>query len=128
VYVRPRYRVSARSPRGEARPSDPSLAPAPERRRSHAAVIPSLVLLGVGVWLGTITILFEGILAVVLLGGAFTLLGSRLNPLSIGFYLSTKPSWTAIGTVFVSGWVLLAMTYIDYVRAWGPVLPHWGGL
>jgi hypothetical protein len=94
------------------------------QRRSHVAVVPALILLGVGWYLARFSILFPAIIGFVLLSGALGLLGSRMNPLSTAFYLTIKPSWTAIGTVFLTAMVLLAMTYEYYIHSWAPVLPH----
>lgn len=121
MYVRPRYRRSASSAAG----ADPVPAPVEQvHGRSHLAVIPALLLLGLGWYLARYSIIFPAVLGFFLLSGALGLLGSRVNPLSTGFYLTTKPSWTAIGTVFFAGSVLMWLTYEFYVHAWGPVIPH----
>jgi len=121
VYVRPRYRRTVPSEGGESTPP-----PATEQieRRSHIAIIPAVILLAVGWYLARYSIIFPAIIGFFLLSGALGLLGSRLNPLSTAFYLTTKPSWTAIGTVFLTGAVLLWMTYEFYVHAWGPLIPR----
>jgi hypothetical protein len=120
VYVRPRYRRTV--PSGEPE----SASPAPEQvlRRSHIAVIPALILLAVGWYLARYSVLFPAVIGFVLLSGALGLLGSRLNPLSTAFYVTTKPSWTAIGAVSLAGAVLLWMTYEYYIHAWGPLIPR----
>jgi hypothetical protein len=120
VYVRPRYRRNASTTEPEAAP------PAVQQvvRRSHIAVIPALILLGVGWYLARFSIIFPAVLGFFLLSGALGLLGSRLNPLSTAFYLTTKPSWTAIGTVFLTATVLLWMTYEYYIHSWAPIFPH----
>jgi hypothetical protein len=120
VYVRPRYRRTV-SPDGS-----PSAPPAAEQvqQRSHVAIVPALILLAVGWYLARYSIIFPAIIGFFMLSGALGLLGSRLNPLSTAFYLTTKPSWSAIGTVFLTGAVLLWMTYEYYLHSWGPVLPH----
>jgi hypothetical protein len=121
VYVRPRYRRPVASSTPESTPP-----PATEQthQRSHIAVIPALILLAVGWYLARYSIIFPAIIGFFLLSGALGLLGSRLNPLSTAFYLTTKPSWTAIGTVFLTGGVLLWMTYEYYIHAWGPLIPR----
>ncbi|MFZ0829826.1 MAG: hypothetical protein WCB18_01105 [Thermoplasmata archaeon] len=120
MYVRPRYRRTT-SP-------DAPVATAPPveqvQRRSHIAIVPALILLAVGWYLARYSVLFPAIIGFFLLSGALGLLGSRLNPLSTAFYLTTKPSWSAIGTVFLTGAVLLYMTYEFYLHSWGPVVPH----
>lgn len=96
--------------------------------RSHIAIIPALLLLGAGWYLARYSIIFPGVIGFFLLSGALGLLGSRLNPLSTAFYLTTKPSWTAIGSVFLAGGFLLWMTYEFYLHSWGPLLPEIPGL
>ena len=120
MYVRPRYR------RTIGTDAPPSAPPAAEQvqRRSHVAIVPALILLGVGWYLARFSIIFPAIIGFFLVSGALGLLGSRLNPLSTAFYLTTKPSWSAIGTVFLTGAVLLYMTYEYYLHSWAPVLPH----
>jgi len=120
VYVRPRYRRPVSS--DTTTPTTPAAEEV--QRRSHIAVIPALILLVIGWYLARYTVLFPALIGFFLLSGALGLLGSRLNPLSTAFYLTTKPSWTAIGTVFLAGSVLLWMTYEYYIHAWGPLLPH----
>lgn len=120
VYVRPRYQRTVN-------PGDPGSTPptAPEvQRRSHVAVVPALILLAVGWYLARYSIIFPAVIGFFLLSGALGLLGSRLNPISTSFYLTTKPSWAAIGTVFLTGAGLLWMTYEYYLHSWGPVFPH----
>ena len=101
-----------------------SLPTAPsERRRSNAAVPVAFVLLLIGAYLGHYTVIVPFLLAVVLLGSGASFLSSRLNPLSTSFYLTTKPSWGAIGAVFLVGLVLLLVAYEYLVRGFGPVVP-----
>ncbi len=83
-----------------------------------------MILLAVGWYLARYSIIFPAVIGFFLLSGALGLLGSRLNPLSAAFYLTTKPSWTAIGTVFLTGGVLLWMTYEYYIHSWGPLIPR----
>ena len=120
MYVRPRYRRPAGTPAPEAA----ALPAEAVQRRSHVAIVPALVLLAVGWYLSRYTIIFPAVIGAFLLSGALGLLGSRLNPLSTAFYLTTKPSWSAIGTVFLSGAALLWITYEYYLHSWAPVLPH----
>jgi hypothetical protein len=124
VYVRPRYRRTVAAPTASAPPSTPD-APV---RRSHIAILPAFLLLGVGWYLAQYSILFPSVLGFFLLSGGLGLLGSRLNPLSAAFYLTTKPSWAAIGTVLAAGALLLMMTYEYYIHTWGPLLPRIPGL
>lgn len=121
MYVRPRYRRALRT--DEARSSTPAAAE-PVQRRSHVAVIPALILLAVGWYFARYSVLFPALIGFMLLSGALGLLGSRINPLSTAFYLTTKPSWTAIGTAFLAGAVLMWMTYEYYIHAWGPLVPR----
>jgi hypothetical protein len=96
------------------------------RRSSHAAVPVALVLLALGLYLGTVSVLFSGLIGLGLLVVGGTLLSTRVNPLSVGFYLTTKPSWTAIGVVFLSSFALFYSTYYYVVHGIGPVIPHLG--
>ena len=105
------------------RPGRTTATGPPVRTRSHAAILPAVVVLGVGLWLGTFTILAPVSLGIFMLGAALSFLGSRLNPLSIGFYLNTKPSWSAIGMLFLAAGVLLYSAYTYYLNHWGPLIP-----
>ncbi|MGC2289542.1 MAG: hypothetical protein WA688_06770 [Thermoplasmata archaeon] len=120
MYVRPRYRRTVSS----VAPDSTTAAAEQVQRRSHIAVVPALILLAVGWYFARYSIIFPAIIGFFLLSGALGLLGSRLNPLSTAFYLTTKPSWTAIGTVFLTGGVLLWLTYEYYIHAWGPLIPR----
>jgi hypothetical protein len=104
-------------------PRDALGPPAPPRR-SHAAVLVAFVLLFAGWYLTAWTILVPALLSTVLLSSGVAFLGTRINPLSVGFYLTTKPSWTAIGTVFLSGVVLLGITYTAWKNGTAPILPQ----
>ena len=106
----------------------PAREPAPraaeaERRRSHAAIPVAVVVVGVGLYLARFSILFPGLLGVALLYSGGSFLSTRLNPLSATFYLTRKPSWAAIGVVFLGALVLLAAAYELWARGLGPVLP-----
>ncbi len=105
--ARPRHRVEA-----------PVVA-----RRSHAAAPVGVVVLFLGLLLGTVSVLLPVAFGVFLLLSAFSFLGTRVNPLSIGFYLHTKPSWTAIGVLFLSAVLLFVSAYAYYVHGLGPILP-----
>jgi hypothetical protein len=94
-----------------------------ERRRSHAAVPVAFFLLLLGAVLGHYTILVPFLLGLLLFGSGASFLSSRLNPLSTSFYLTTKPSWSAIGAVFLSGLALLLVAYEYLIRGFGPVVP-----
>ncbi|MCI4352023.1 MAG: hypothetical protein L3K14_01350 [Thermoplasmata archaeon] len=124
MYVRPRYRRSI----GSAAPESTPPVAQPVQHRSHVAILPAILLLAVGWYLARYSVIFPAVIGFFLLSGALGLLGSRLNPLATSFYLTTKPSWTAIGTVFLTGGVLLWMTYEYYFHAGGPVLPRLPGL
>jgi hypothetical protein len=81
------------------------------------------VILLVGLLFGAYSILIPALLGLMLLftGGSF--LSTRVNPLSIGFYLTTKPSWTAMGVVFLSAFMLLGAAYLYLVHGLAPVIP-----
>ncbi len=93
-------------------------------RRSHAAVPVTVVLVLAGLVLSSYTLLVPGLLGVVLLlaGGSF--LSTRLNPLSPHFYLTRKPSWAAIGVVFLGALALLGESYALWRQGAGHLLPH----
>lgn len=95
----------------------------PARRRSHAAVPLAVVLLFAGLFLGTFSVLIPALLGIGLLYVALTFLSSRVNPFSIGFYLTVKPSWAAIGVVVLAGLLLIATAYTFYATGFGPIAP-----
>jgi hypothetical protein len=83
-----------------------------------------VVLLGVGLYLGTVTVLIPVLFGFVLLLAGGTLLSTRINPFSVGFYLTTKPSWAAIGLIFLSALILFYAGYYYVAHGIGPVFPH----
>jgi hypothetical protein len=109
--------VSRISPR---RPIEPAADPV---RRSNAAAPLAVLVLFVGLLLGTETVLVPALLGVFLFSSGFSFLSTRVNPFSIGFYLTKKPSWTAIGIIFLSGMLLWLVAYTYFVRGIAPVLP-----
>jgi hypothetical protein len=104
--------------------SRPEPAAEEERSRSHAAIPVALVVVIVGAYLGRYTLLAPSALGLLLLVSGLSLLSSHLNPLSPHFYLSRKPSWTAIGVVFLGALALLADAYVLWTDRLGPILPH----
>ena len=97
-------------------------------RRSNAAIPVAVLVLLVGLLLGKFSILVPAALGLVLLYTSLAFLSSRLNPFSIGFYLTVKPSWTAIGVLVLLGLVLLFAAYAYYTSGFGPILPGLGHL
>jgi hypothetical protein len=95
-----------------------------ENRRSNAAIPVVLVLLGVGLYFGQYTFLVPGLLGIALLYSGGSFLSTRLNPLSPHFYLTKKPTWLAVGVVFLGALVLLADAYVLLAARFGPVLSH----
>ena len=93
------------------------------RRRSNAAMPFTVAFLFIGLLLGTYTIVVPALLGVFLLFTGLSFISSRLNPFSIGFYLTTKPSWPAIGLLFLSAVLLLSAAYGYYVSGVAPLLP-----
>ena len=86
----------------------------------------AVVLLIVGLLLGTTTVLIPALLGLLMLSATGTFLSMRLNPFSAGFYAGTKPSWTAIGMVLVAGLLLVSAAYQLYRTGAGPIWPtHW---
>jgi len=99
-------------------------APAPEpARRSHAAAPVAVVVLFLGLLLGTITVLVPALLGLFLFSSGLSFLSTRVNPFSIGFYLTKKPSWTAIGVIFLSGVLLWVVAYAYFVHGIAPLVP-----
>jgi len=113
----------AYAPRTVLRPPRRDADPATVRRRSHAAAPVAVAVVLVGLVLGTYSLLLLVLLGLMLLGAALSFLSTRLNPLSVGFYLPVKPSWTAIGVVALGGVVLLAAVYLYWVHGIGEIVP-----
>jgi len=95
----------------------------PETRRSNAAIPVAVVLVIAGLFLAQYSILVPALLGFVLLASGLSFLSTRLNPLSAHFYLTRKPSWAAIGVVFLGALGLFAETYTLWVAKAGPFLP-----
>jgi hypothetical protein len=93
-------------------------------RRSHAAIPVAVVLVLVGLYLGTVWLVLTVLVGFVLLVSSGSLLSTRLNPLSPTFYLPKKPSFLAIGVVFLGAVILFAGAYYLWVHHLGPVVPH----
>ncbi|MCI4340475.1 MAG: hypothetical protein L3J73_04335 [Thermoplasmata archaeon] len=92
-------------------------------RRSHAAAPLAVFVLFLGLLLGTITVLIPVLLGFFLFSSGFSFLSSRVNPFSIGFYLTKKPSWSAIGVIFLAGVLLWLVAYTYFVHGIGPLIP-----
>jgi hypothetical protein len=105
-------------------PTRPRRRLPPEARRSNAAIPVAIVLVVVGLYLSSYTILLTALIGVILLASAGSLLSTRLNPLSPTFYLTRKPSFVAIGTVFLGALILFGAAYVLWTDHGGPVLPH----
>ena len=95
----------------------------PVRRRSHAAVPVVLALMILGLVTGIYSAAVPFVLGILLLGVLLSFLSVRLNPLASGFYLTTKPSWTAIGTIFLAAVLLFASSFVYYLDLHAPILP-----
>lgn len=117
VYPRPYVRPPA------SRPSRAAEVEA-ESRRSNAAIPVAVVVVIVGLVLGRYTFLAPGFFGLILLIAAGSFLSTRLNPLSPHFYLTRKPSWLAVGVVFLGSLLLLWDAYLLFVAQFGPVLAH----
>ncbi len=113
--------VSPGSPR-RVRPSPGAGGEPP--RRSNAAIPVALVVVGVGLYLSRYTILLPALFGLFLLWAGGSFLSTRLNPLSAHFYLTTKPSWTAVLVVFLGSFALLGAAYVLYLDHFGPLLPR----
>jgi len=95
-----------------------------DRPRSHAAIPAAIVLAVIALYLARYTVLFPFAFGVVLFFSGVSFLSTRLNPLSPHFYLTRKPSWAAIGVVFLSAVLLVYAAYEMWQRSWGPLFPH----
>ncbi len=95
----------------------------PETTRSNAAIPVAVVVILAGLFLAPYTLLAPAILGVVLFLAGLSFLSTRLNPLSPHFYLTRKPSWAAIGVLFLGGLALLGEAYSLWAASAGPLLP-----
>ena len=95
-----------------------------EHSRSHAAIPVAIVVAAVGLYLGHYSVLLPLLFGVFLLVSGLSFLSTRLNPLSPNFYLTRKPSWTAIGVVFLAAFGLLYAGYAMWLHHYGPIVPH----
>jgi hypothetical protein len=93
------------------------------RKRSNAAIPLAIVVFLAGVILAHYSILIPGLLGVGLVYVALSFLSSRLNPFSLSFYLTVKPSWLSIGTLAFVGLALVGVSYAYYVSGLGPFAP-----
>lgn len=114
-------RSYASPPRYRSAPIDEAAA-----RRSHAAVPVAVAIILVGLYLGEYTFLAPGLLGLALLVSGFSFLSTRVNPLSPHFYLTRKPSWAAVGVVFLGALLLLGDAYSLFPGA--ATVPHLFGL
>ncbi|HTT26545.1 MAG TPA: hypothetical protein VMH90_06265 [Thermoplasmata archaeon] len=109
------------APEGRTYPSAQHAA-----NRSHVAGPVAILLLFVGLLLASYSLLIPALLGLFLLAGAGTLLSMRINPFSLGFYLPTKPSFTAIAVVALVAVMLLSFAWELYQSGAAPILPaHW---
>lgn len=99
-------------------------AEAEPSRRSNAAIPVALVVVGVGLYLSRYTLLLPALFGLFLLWAGGSFLSTRLNPLSPHFYLSTKPSWTAVLVVFLGSFALIGTAYVLYLDHFAPLLPR----
>ena len=106
-----------------ARRPSPRAVPHEIPRHSHAAAPVAVTLLFVGLLLGAYTILVPALLGVFLLLSGLSFLGTRVNPLSIGFYLTTKPSWPVIGLLVFGGLILIGAAWGYYSSGFAPIVP-----
>ncbi len=106
------------------RPRPGRTAPPPPPPRSHAAIPVAVVVVGVGLYLARFSVLLPFLLGLALSWAGVAFLSTRLNPLSPHFYLTTKPSWSAIGVVFLGAVALVGGAYAMYRARYAPILPH----
>jgi hypothetical protein len=102
----------------------PARRPPPKpSKRSNAAIPVAIALFLAGLILGEYSILVPALIGIGLVYVALSFLSSRLNPFSLSFYLSVKPSWLSIGTLAFVGLILVAVAYGYYVSGLGPLAP-----
>ncbi len=109
----------------------PYRRPRPEREearqaeRSNAAVPVAVIVVGVGLYFGTDSLFIPAALGFLLLASGVSFLSTRMNPLSPHFYLTRKPSWLAIGVVFLGALALLGEAYVLWTSGGAArLLPH----
>lgn len=115
AYPRPYVRPAAGRPRR---------ATIVESKRSNAAVPVVIVLVAGGLYLGQYSLAAPALFGLVLLVAGGSFLSTRLNPLSPTFYLTRKPSWFAVGVVFLGSLILLADTYFLLKQELGGLAAH----
>ena len=69
------------------------------------------------------SILIPALIGVGLVYVSLSFLSSRLNPFSLSFYLTVKPSWLSIGTLAFVGLILVGVAYGYYTSGLGPLAP-----
>ena len=92
--------------------------------RSHVAGPAAVALLFVGLLLASYSALIPLLLGLGLVSASLGFLSARLNPFSLGFYLPTKPSWTAIALAGLVGMVLVAAAYAELRSGRAPLWPR----
>ncbi len=115
--------ASAR-PYAHPTPAAPRRAAEVVPRRSHAAIPVAVVVVAVAAYLGQYTVLVPGLVGFLLFVVGVSFLSTRINPLSPHFYLDRKPSWAAVGVVFLGSVVLVWAAYAMWLHGVGPVLPR----
>lgn len=105
-------------------PAPPDRSATVESRRSNAAIPVVVALVILGLYLGQYSFLVPAALGLTLLFSGGSFLSTRLNPLSPHFYLPKKPSWLAIGVVFLGAFGLCYDAYTVLVRELGGTVPH----
>jgi len=95
-----------------------------ERPRSNAAIPVAIVLMILGLYLSQYTLLLTVLFGLILFFSGTSFLSTRLNPLSPHFYLTRKPSWPAIGVVFLASFALVAAAYYLFVHGLAPIFPR----
>ena len=103
----------------------PNRAAEVESKRSHAAIPVAVVLLVLGLYLSRFTVLLTALIGIGLFFSGTSFLSTRLNPLSPHFYLTRKPSWAAIGVIFLGATALLGEAWVLWSSGGASrLLPH----
>jgi hypothetical protein len=95
-----------------------------EPHRSNAAIPVALVVIVLGLYLAPVSVVLTILFGLVLFVSAGSLLSTRLNPLSPTFYLTKKPSFLAIGVVFLGALILLGYAYVLWLHGAAVILPR----
>lgn len=102
----------------------PNRAAEAETTRSNASIPVVIALAAIALYFARDWVLLPALFGFFLLSAGASFLSARINPLSTGYYLTRKPSWAAVGVVFLGSFGLFYATYALWLRHAGPLVPH----